>query len=1388
MSFKNETGSWSAWENFSATKTNWALTAGDGSKTVTARVMDNAGNISLEASASITVDTQAPSSFALSSPANNTWQSSATPTLTWSASSDAGVGLAKYQLFIDVADPGNPGTPNRDNIASGTTSTTPSAPLSRGNHTWFIRAVDNAGNTTNSIQVYNVGYDNTLPARVSNFSATTTENTRVVISWSAYNQAGNLIAVDGGAPATGFKLERVKYVTYQTNDYTITSDWSGAGEDYAVFSGCGALTGDKINFVEIVDQPHQCDQNQPMLVQGVKYVYRISAKKADSVNVNYGPVGTGEVFGMTRDSDPPGSPTNVAGNADNGFQITVSWSRATDAGSGISKYLIWRSTDGVINSSHWTVVGVKDVPNPLPLGYALTWIDNDANNAVTDPTYKPVASVLLNDDTDYYYRVTAVDSATPPNPQDPTLTLFPSDPTLNVTQSAVTTPDNTAPAAPSGMTGAATIDTGHTDKQKVTLTWPGAHDWKKYGDHNVDCTVSNASGTDQAIRDANCGRLVRGYKLWFAADSGGAPGAWTAANGGAEINATTFTIDNLEETAYYWFRLKSVDNAGNESEFGTNYRKLTSSSQVPQPPTNVRVTAQNNPNLENFGKQLKIEFNDGYIKGKLNGNSITGYRLYRWQLSPSYNPGTETPTWDAQDVTNLTSIHDWNVTLEGDTFGTETYEYTDVIPETDENKADAKLYVYRVVSVGINPSIEPDPAKRIMGQLSSVDYPSRSTYGWDILADNEAPKLSSESIEVKNTKQSETEYRNIITWPLYTSSTRNGVSDFASYTIYRYENEGADLATVTPVKTITDSGENFWVDRITIAAAGEKRFYYAVVASDNASTAFRYPNNGPIVANHANTVRYPGSPNITPLEAYPTVTAVSNDAPGVASVRIHWDTNQPTDSVVEYQKMGGEIQGVIMDRTAMKSAGHSVAITGLEKNTSYQYRIISRNNLGNIDPAEDGKWNHSFKTEDFSIQNPRAPKEEVTTTNATIYWETPIEADSDVEYKPENSTEKSLGKSDKQMVKNHKLILENLKAGANYTFKIRSITADKFVAETQFMTFTTPAFDSSQFVIQPNASNVAEQNITATSAKIVWNTSVPTIGCVNFDTAPLNGREKYPQQSCGATYNTVHVIELLNLTPGRTYYYTVEGTDMNKTTYTSKEYQFTAVLKPEIQNLKVDVTDSYNAKVTFSTNVDTESSVSYGENGQIDQKAGTATVGKAHVIELKNLNDGSTYSVVVEVKDKLSNTVKSNAVNFQTPIDKTGAKVSGVKIDLLPMGESDETAQAIISWSTDKPTTTKIEYDEGVLGGKYSKSSIEDNSLNTSHTVIVKELNPSATYHFKIAGKDKRGNATTSLDYTFVTPNKEKSVLQLILKSLEETFSWVKNVGSFFSGIGKKTK
>src|SRR5450759_5205002 len=100
--------------------------------------------------------TALPTPFTLSSPADNSSTSRAQPTFSWNASSDSESGLAKYQLYIDSS-------LNRDNISSSSVSTTPVSALSEGDHTWYIVAVNAAGNTTQSTSTWTIKIDTAAP-------------------------------------------------------------------------------------------------------------------------------------------------------------------------------------------------------------------------------------------------------------------------------------------------------------------------------------------------------------------------------------------------------------------------------------------------------------------------------------------------------------------------------------------------------------------------------------------------------------------------------------------------------------------------------------------------------------------------------------------------------------------------------------------------------------------------------------------------------------------------------------------------------------------------------------------------------------------------------------------------------------------------------------------------------------------------------------------------------------------------------------------------------------------------------------------------------------------------------------------------------------------------
>jgi hypothetical protein len=104
MRFSNDGATWSDWEPFAATKP-WALTSGDGTKTVRAQFRDNAGNVSAIAQDTIVldstiVDTEPPTgSISINNGAATT--ESANVTLTLVATDTGGSGLKEMSFSND---------------------------------------------------------------------------------------------------------------------------------------------------------------------------------------------------------------------------------------------------------------------------------------------------------------------------------------------------------------------------------------------------------------------------------------------------------------------------------------------------------------------------------------------------------------------------------------------------------------------------------------------------------------------------------------------------------------------------------------------------------------------------------------------------------------------------------------------------------------------------------------------------------------------------------------------------------------------------------------------------------------------------------------------------------------------------------------------------------------------------------------------------------------------------------------------------------------------------------------------------------------------------------------------------------------------------------------
>ena len=83
----------------------------------------------------------------------------------------------------------------------------------------------------------------------------------------------------------------------------------------------------------------------------------------------------------------------------------------------------------------------------------------------------------------------------------------------------------------------------------------------------------------------------------------------------------------------------------------------------------------------------------------------------------------------------------------------------------------------------------------------------------------------------------------------------------------------------------------------------------------------------------------------------------------------------------------------------------------------------------------------------------------------------------------------------------------------------------------------------------------------------------------------------------------------------------------------------------------------------------------------------------------------------------------------------------------------------------------------GLSGTEFTDATEESAELVMDHLLVVSDLAPAKTYHFRVVSRDKAGNETKSGSYTVLTSRTRSSFLQLIISNLEDTFSWLGNIG-----------
>src|SRR4030043_78747 len=159
-------------------------------------------------------------------------------------------------------------------------------------------------------------------------------------------------------------------------------------------------------------------------------------------------------------------------------------------------------------------------------------------------------------------------------------------------------------------------------------------------------------------------------------------------------------------------------------------------------------------------------------------------------------------------------------------------------------------------------------------------------------------------------------------------------------------------------------------------------------------------------------------------------------------------------------------------------------------------------------------------------------------------------------------------------------------------------------------------------------------------------------------------------------------------------------------------------------------------------------------------------VGEVAATGLVELSPAKTIAYTLTATNTGGTVSKSVVINVTIPVTPPTPQPPSVDTtppvikDVSVSSETDESA--IITWTTDEPGNSQVEYGKTT---EYGLNATSD-ELVTTHNVTLSRLEPNTVYYYIVKSKDKAGNETSSTENTLVTLQ-EKSPYSLELISLE---------------------
>ncbi|MCK4453915.1 fibronectin type III domain-containing protein [Candidatus Parcubacteria bacterium] len=443
-----------------------------------------------------------------------------------------------------------------------------------------------------------------------------------------------------------------------------------------------------------------------------------------------------------------------------------------------------------------------------------------------------------------------------------------------------------------------------------------------------------------------------------------------------------------------------------------------------------------------------------------------------------------------------------------------------------------------------------------------------------------------------------------------------------------------------------------------------------------------------------------------------------------SSVTISWNTNEKADAFVEY----GETTdyGRIVGDPEESNKNHSVNISSLSSGTTYHFKILGKDSSGNLGYSEDQTFAALGTKTEFIEEVPEEEK---------------------------GLVEKAIDIL-KTLSNPHSLssVSSALEESAS-----RVIGAPLIVGE------------------------YPKVEIGSDWAKISWVTDKKANSLVAYASEEeydsLKDEPYVIVSGDPDEMTTIHIIKLNNLKPSTLYHYQVRSKATFGDLAKSEDKTFTTLgLKQEISDITLGEITDFTATLSWNTTIPTQTLIEYTNTrtNQTETKKDPYFV-RDHRSTLTELEARTAYTLKIKAKDEKGKEIVSPILTFSTGDDIEPPEISQTRTETALSSKGDR-VQCIISWLTNEPSTTQVFYQKGVMPAEEMSFTPKDNTLTKKHIVVITNFSPGTVYRFYVESEDFSENKAKSKDYTILTSQRRESIIQMIIRNFEQSFSWMKQM------------